>query len=45
VIYEVAAKGQLFTIQISNPLKQSVFHRGDKVWMVFDVQNIFLIKE
>ena len=44
VIYEVAANGQLFTIQISNPLKQGTFHRGDKVWMNFDVQNIFLIK-
>jgi iron(III) transport system ATP-binding protein len=45
VIYEVAAKGQLFTVQISNPLKQGTFNRGDKVWMVFDVKNIFLIRE
>jgi len=45
VIYEVSAKCQLFTIQISNLLKQGTFHRGDKVWMNFDIQNIFLIKE
>ena len=45
VIYEVSAKNQLFTVQISNPLKQGIYHRSDKVFMNFDVRNIYLIKE
>jgi len=45
VIYEISANHQLFTVQISNPLKQGIYHRSDKVFMNFDVRNIYLIKE
>jgi iron(III) transport system ATP-binding protein len=45
VIYEVAANQQLFTVEVSNPLKQSIHHRGNKVFISLDVKNIYLIKE
>jgi iron(III) transport system ATP-binding protein len=45
VIYEISAHGQLFTVQISNPLKQSIYPKGNKVFMNFDLRNIYLIKE
>jgi ABC-type Fe3+/spermidine/putrescine transport system ATPase subunit len=44
VIYEISANDQLFTVQISNPLKQSVYHRSDKVFMNFDLKSIYLIR-
>lgn len=45
VIYEVVANHQLFTVQTSNPLKHGIYHRGNKVFMNFDLKSIFLIKE
>jgi ABC-type Fe3+/spermidine/putrescine transport system ATPase subunit len=45
VIYEISANNQLFTVQISNPVKQGIYHKSDKVSMNFDVRNIYLIKE
>lgn len=45
VIYEVASHGQLFTVQISNPLRHGIYHRGNKVFMNLDLGNISLIKE
>ena len=45
VIYEVAANHQLFTIEVSNPLKHGIHHRGDKAFMNLDMENIYLIKE
>ncbi len=44
VIYEISANNQLFTVQISNPLKQGTYHRNDKVFMNFDLKSIYLIK-
>jgi len=44
VIYEISANDQLFTVQISNPLKQGIYHRNDKVFMTFDLQSIYLIR-
>ena len=45
VIYEVTSHQQLFTVEVSNPLKQSIYHRGDKVFMNLDLKNIYLIRE
>jgi ABC-type Fe3+/spermidine/putrescine transport system ATPase subunit len=45
VIYEVVANRQLFTVQTSNPLKHGIHHRGNKVFMNFDLKSIYLIKE
>jgi iron(III) transport system ATP-binding protein len=45
VIYEIASHQQLFTVEVSNPLKQGIYHRGDKVFMNLDVKNIYLIRE
>jgi iron(III) transport system ATP-binding protein len=45
VIYEVVANHQLFTVQTSNPLKHGIYHRGNKVYMNFDLESIYLIKE
>jgi iron(III) transport system ATP-binding protein len=45
VIYEVVANRQLFTVQTSNPLKHGLYHRGNKVFMNFDLKSIYLIKE
>jgi iron(III) transport system ATP-binding protein len=44
VNYEVHAEGQVFTIQVSNPLKTGLFHAGDRVCLNFDLRNIYLIK-
>jgi iron(III) transport system ATP-binding protein len=45
VNYEVTANQQTFAVQVSNPLKQGVFHGGDKVCLHFDLNSIYLIKE
>ena len=45
VIYEVVVNHQLFTVQTSNPLKHGIYHRGNKVFMNFDLKSIYLIKE
>jgi ABC-type Fe3+/spermidine/putrescine transport system ATPase subunit len=45
VIYEVAANQQLFTVEVSNPLRHGIHHRGDKVFISLDTKNIYLIKE
>jgi len=44
VNYEVTAEDQVFTIQVSNPLKTGLFRAGDKVWLHFDFRNIYLIR-
>jgi iron(III) transport system ATP-binding protein len=44
VIYEISVNDQLFTVQISNPLQQGSYHRGDRVFMNFDLKSIYLIK-
>jgi iron(III) transport system ATP-binding protein len=44
VNYEVHAEGQVFTIQVSNPLKTGLFHAGDRVCLNFDLRIIYLIK-
>ena len=44
VNYEVQAEGQVFTIQVSNPLKKGLFHAGDRVCLNFDLRNIYMIK-
>ena len=45
VIYEIAANKQLFTVVVSNPLKHGLFHVGEKVFMNFDANSIYLIKD
>jgi iron(III) transport system ATP-binding protein len=45
VIYEVASNDQLFTVQISNPLKHGLYHKGSKVFINLDLKSIYLIKE
>jgi len=45
VIYEVASHDQLFTVQISNPLKHGLYHKGSKVFINLDLKSIYLIKE
>jgi iron(III) transport system ATP-binding protein len=44
VHYEVTAEEQVFTIQVSNPLKTGLFRAGDRVCLNFDLKNIYLIK-
>lgn len=44
MIYEIASNKQLFTVVVSNPLKQGMFHNGDKVFMNFDNKSVYLIK-
>ena len=44
VCYEVAFNKQLFTVQISNPLKHGLFRSRDQVFMNFDWNSIHLIK-
>jgi iron(III) transport system ATP-binding protein len=43
VNYEVTVKGQVFAVQVSNPLKSGVFHAGDRVCLNFDLKNIYLV--
>jgi iron(III) transport system ATP-binding protein len=45
VVYEITSHQQLFTVEVSNPLKQGIHHRGSKVFMNLDLKNIYLIKE
>lgn len=45
VIYEVASHDQLFTVEVSNPLKHGIHHRGEKVFMNLALENVYLIKE
>jgi iron(III) transport system ATP-binding protein len=45
VIYEVASHDQLFTVQISNPLKHGLYHKGSKVYINLDLKSIYLTKE
>jgi iron(III) transport system ATP-binding protein len=45
VIYEITSHQQLFTVEVSNPLRQGIYHRGNKVFMNLDLKNIYLIKE
>jgi iron(III) transport system ATP-binding protein len=44
VIYEIESHQQLFSVDVSNPLKQGLHLRGEKVWMNFDLNSIYLIK-
>jgi len=45
VIYEVTSHQQLFTVEVSNPLRQGTYQRGNKVFMNLDLKNIYLIRE
>lgn len=45
VVYEVTSHDQLFTVQISYPLKHGAYRKGSKVFINFDLKNIYLIKE
>jgi iron(III) transport system ATP-binding protein len=45
VIYEIASHQQLFTVLASNPLRQGIYQRGNKVFMNLDLKNIYLIRE
>ena len=44
VIYEITSRRQLFTVEVSNPLKRGIYHRGNKVFMNLDLKNIYLIR-
>jgi iron(III) transport system ATP-binding protein len=44
VNYEVTANGQVFAVEVANPLKKGVYHKGDPVCLNFDLDNIYLIK-
>lgn len=44
VIYEVLTVDQLFTVQVSNPLKQGIYHSGEQVFLNFDLKNLPLIR-
>jgi iron(III) transport system ATP-binding protein len=45
VIYEITSHQQIFTVEVSHPLKQGTYPRGNKVFMNLDVKNIYLIRE
>ncbi len=45
VIYEITSHEQIFTVEVSNPLKQGTYQRGNNVYMNLDLQNIYLIRE
>jgi iron(III) transport system ATP-binding protein len=44
VNYEVTANGQVFAVEVANPLKKGIYHKGDKVCLNFDLDNIYLVK-
>ena len=44
ISYEIASHNQLFTVQVSNPLKQRTFLNQDRVFMNFNWDSIHLIK-
>jgi len=44
VNYEVTANGQVFAVEVANPLKKGIYHKGDQVCLNFDLDNIYLIK-
>jgi iron(III) transport system ATP-binding protein len=44
VNYEVTANGQVFAVEVANPLKAGIYHKGDQVCLNFDLENIYLIK-
>jgi hypothetical protein len=44
VNYEVSANGQIFAVEVANPLKKGIYHKGDSVCLTFDLENICLIK-
>jgi iron(III) transport system ATP-binding protein len=44
VNYEVTANGQVFAVEVANPLKMGIYHKGDSVCLNFDLENIYLIK-
>ena len=44
VNYEITANGQVFAVEVANPLKKGIYHKGDKVCLNFDLDNIYLIK-
>jgi ABC-type Fe3+/spermidine/putrescine transport system ATPase subunit len=44
VNYEVTANGQVFAVEVANPLKAGIYHKGDPVCLNFDLENIYLIK-
>jgi len=44
VNYEIAAHGQVFAVEVANPLKTGIYHKGDPVCLDFDLDNIYLVK-
>ena len=44
VNYEIEANGQVFAVEVANPLKEGIYHKGDAVCLNFDLENIYLIK-
>jgi iron(III) transport system ATP-binding protein len=44
VNYEITANGQVFAVEVANPLKTGVYHKGDSVCLNFDLDNIYLVK-
>jgi len=44
VNYEITANGQVFAVEVANPLKKGIYHQGDSVCLIFDLDNIYLVK-
>lgn len=44
VNYEITANDQVFAVEVANPLKKGIYHKGDKVCLNFDLDNIYLVK-
>jgi iron(III) transport system ATP-binding protein len=45
VNYEVTANSQVFAVEVANPLKTGIYHKGDPVFLNFDLENIYLVKD
>jgi iron(III) transport system ATP-binding protein len=45
VNYEIEANGQIFVVEVANPLKEGIFHQGDAVCLNFDLDSIYLVKD
>jgi iron(III) transport system ATP-binding protein len=44
VNYEITANGQVFAVEVANPLKTGIYRKGDPVCLNFDLDNIYLVK-
>jgi iron(III) transport system ATP-binding protein len=45
VYYEIKFGQEAFTVAVANPLKNGIFHNGNRVYMNFDWNNIPIIKK